>query len=122
MANCSSMNQYLSDIQRCLQREFYPDNFREIAALALDGARSADGSLLFFVFWKIFQSLDLDWRERPLTVATAERIKAHFMPALDRYLQAARAGVSPELEVKYLNEIIRAYLTWLDIQREIPWG
>lgn len=116
------MNQYLHDIQRRLQREFYADNFREIASLAFEAARSADNPLSFFVFWKIFQSLDRDWRERPLTVATADRMKQHLAPHLEKYLQAALAGLSPELEVEYLNEILRAYFTWLDIQREIPWG
>ncbi len=116
------MTPYLSDIARHLQKEFYADNFRDIAALAREAAESANHPLPFFVIWSIFNTLDFRWRERPLTDDTAKRMERHLLPSLQSYLSAARGGISPELEGQYLDEIVRAFQSWLDIEREIPWG
>ena len=116
------MTPYLTDIQRCLQQGFYADNFRTIAALAREATKSADNPLSFFIIWRIFDSLDLTWHERPLTENTATRMEKHLRPAFEAYINAAQGGISPELESEYLNEIVRAFLSWLDVQSKIRWG
>ena len=116
------MIQSLADIHRLLRRGFYLDNFIEIVRLALDAARASDHPLPLFVIARILWGLNSYWRDRPLTVTTAERMKDALLPALEDYLVAAQDGLSPELEVKYLDEIVAAYLRWDVVQRTIPHG
>jgi hypothetical protein len=43
-------------------------------------------------------------------------------PAIETYLRSAESGLSPETEAEHLNEIVERFLSWLQIQRDIPWG
>jgi hypothetical protein len=115
------MRHFYTELQRLLQREFYADNFAEIARLAREAAESVDRPLSFFVLWTIFLLLDREWRERPLRLEVADRMKRHLSPSIERYLRAAESGVSPETEAEHLNEIAKRFLSWLQIQRDIPW-
>jgi hypothetical protein len=109
------------ELQRLLEREFYADNFAEIARLAREAAESMDRPLPLFVLWTVFSLLERDWRERPLRVEVAGRMKRHLSPSIERYLRAAESGLSPETEAEHLNEIVERFLSWLQIQRGIPW-
>jgi len=115
------MRHFYTELQRLLQREFYADNFAEIARLAREAAESVDRPLSFFVLWTIFLLFDREWRERPLRLEVADRMKRHLSPSIDRYLRAAESGLSPESEAEHLNEIVGQFLSWLQIQRDIPW-
>jgi len=80
-----------------------------------------DRPLPFFVVWTVFSLLERDWRERPLHMEVADRMKRHLSPSIERYLRAAESGLSPEAEAEHLNEIVGQFLSWLQIQRDIPW-
>jgi len=113
---------FFDELRRCLEREFFADNFADIARIAYEAADSVDRPLAFYVLWTIFWSLDSHWRDRPLTVSTAKRMEAYLKPRLAEYLISAQAGISPEVELEHLNEIARAYRSWLAIQSQIPHG
>jgi hypothetical protein len=115
------MRHFYTELQRLLEREFYADNFAEIARLAREAAGSMDRPLPFFVLWTVFSLLERDWRERPLRVEVSDRMKRHLSPAIARYLEGAVSGLSPETEAEYLNEIVARFLSWLQIQQDIPW-
>jgi len=83
---------------------------------------SVDRPLPFFVLWLIFLVLHREWEERPLTVEIAERMAAHLVSPIDGYLAAAASGLSPEAEVEYLNDIAKQFLSWLEIQKDLPWS
>jgi hypothetical protein len=115
------MRHFYTELQRLPEREFYADDFAEIARLAREAAESMDRPLPFFVLWSIFLLLDREWRERPLRMEVADRMKRHLSPSVERYLRAAESGLSPEAEAEHLNEIVECFLSWLQIQRDIPW-
>src|SRR3990170_5204107 len=114
------MRDFFSDLEACLSDEFYADNFRRIAQISREAADQTERPLRFFILWVIFHLLDVEWRERPLSVKVADRMKKHLAPHVLRYLQAAPGGLSPEVESEYLNHIVRTFLSWLDVQRDIP--
>jgi hypothetical protein len=116
------MRHFYGELHKLLQKEFYADNLAAMASVAREAAESVDRPLPFFVLWSIFSLLDKEWRERPLRVEVADRMKGHLSPPVARYLEGAESGLSPETEAEYLNEIVDKFLSWLQIQRDIPWG
>jgi len=48
------MRHFYTELQRLLQREFYADNFAEIARLAREAAESMDRPLPVYVPWTVF--------------------------------------------------------------------
>lgn len=116
------MRDFSNELRSLLQKGFYANNLAEIECLAHEAAMSVDRPLPFFVLWLIFLMLHREWEERPLTVEIAERMAAHLVPPIDGYLAAAASGLSPEAEVEYLNDIAKQFLSWLEIQKDLPWS
>ncbi len=108
------MNDYLSRLRSCLEREFYANNFAEIASIALKAAGNVDRPLFFYVVWGIFQRLADYWTGRRLDDEAGKHLEALLKPPIISYLDGVESGLSPELEVEYLNAIARAHLVWLD--------
>jgi hypothetical protein len=117
----SSMRSFSDELRALLRKEFYADNLAALATLAHKAAVSVDRPLAYCLLWWIFLALDKEWRERPLTVEVANRMREHLAPSIDSYLAAVRGGLSPETEMEYLNEISRQFLSWLEIQRDLSW-
>jgi len=115
------MRYFNNELQALLRKEFSASNLAALARLAHDAAVSVDRPLAYFLLWQIFLTVDNEWHERPLTVDVAERMREHLAPSIDSYLAAARGGLSPETEIEHLNEISRQFLSWLEIQRHLPW-
>jgi hypothetical protein len=113
------MRRYLLDIQERLRKGFHLDNLRDIGRVAASAADDVDHPLPFFIISRILLSLDDYWREYPMAVSTAKKMADALQPSLDRYLAGALAGISPELEVEYLNDIVKAFIAWQPIQREL---
>jgi hypothetical protein len=116
------MRHFSADLRALLRKGFYADNLAALARLAHEAAVSVDRPLAFFLLWQVFLMLDHEWHERPLAVSVAQRMQEHLTPSIDSYLAAARGGLSPETETEYLNEISRQFLSWLEIQRHLPWN
>jgi hypothetical protein len=105
-----------------LEGEFYADRFEEIYRVAWEAAGEIPRPLGFHLIWSIFRDLDHYWRERPLTEQTAKRLEDYLRAPIIDYLDALPMGLSPELEMEYLNSLARLYREWLLIQRDIPRG
>jgi hypothetical protein len=115
------MKRFNDELRALLRKEFYADNLAALASLAHEAAVSVDRPLAYCLLWWIFLALDKEWRERPLTVEVAERMREHLAPSIDSYLAAAGGGLSPETEIEHLNEISSQFLAWLEIQGHLPW-
>ncbi len=116
------MKDFNSELRSLLRKGFYADNLAKIAHLAHEAAMSVNRPLPFFLLWLVFLMLHSEWRERPLPVDVAEQMAEHLVPSVDSYLAAADSGLSPEAEIEHLNEIARQFLSWLQIQKNLPWG
>jgi len=115
------MKHFNDELRALLRKEFSAGNLAALARLAHEAAVSVDRPLAYLLLWQMFLALDNEWHERPLTVEVAERMRDQLAPSIDSYLAAARGGLSPETENEYLNEISRQFLSWLEIQRHLPW-
>jgi len=115
------MTNYLRDIQDRLEKGFYADNFRDIGRVGASAAEAVEHPLPFFLISRMFFSLDNFWREFPMEATTAQQMAETLQPPLKKYLDAAQAGLSPELEVEYLDDIVRAFISWGKVQHKLKY-
>lgn len=99
-------------LKELLAQGFYPENFLKVARLAEEASWQADYPLALYVLSRLLVSLAEEWPEQGIETARAEEMARTMEPPIAAFLTAGAAGLFPEEEVSYLNDLIRASLRW----------
>ena len=99
-------------LRELLAQGFYPDNFLKVARLAEEASWQAKHPLGLYVLSRILFSPGDEWPEQGTETAHAKEMARTMEPPITAFVIAGAAGLVPEEEVSYLNDLIRAFLHW----------
>ena len=99
-------------LKQLLAPGFYPDNFLNVARLAEEASWQAEHPLGLYVLSRMLFSLGDGWTEQGMETARAEEMARTMEPAITGFVTAGAHGLTPDEEVPYLNDLIRAFLRW----------